>query len=54
MTVATEPYAVARDPRYWKDADTFIPERWLEKDSNDIREASQPFSLGPRGCMGIK
>ena len=30
----------------------FKPERWLDKDSVDNLEASQPFSLGPRGCLG--
>lgn len=42
---------------------TFNPERWLEgsgDDNNDknnganVKEASQPFSLGPRGCLGRK
>lgn len=34
----------------------FIPERWLPgadvEFANDFRDASQPFSLGPRGCIG--
>ncbi|KAJ5475121.1 Cytochrome monooxygenase lcsI [Penicillium diatomitis] len=33
----------------------FIPERWLGTDSrfvNDKRDVLQPFSLGPRGCIG--
>ena len=32
----------------------FKPERWLETGSKDIKEASQPFSLGTRGCLGGK
>lgn len=35
----------------------FIPERWLDSDSrfqNDKREVLQPFSLGPRNCIGKK
>lgn len=31
----------------------FRPERWLEGGSQDVKEASQPFSLGPRACLGI-
>lgn len=35
--------------------DAFIPERWLGQDSrfeNDNRDAFQPFSTGPRNCIG--
>ncbi|KAL8837304.1 MAG: hypothetical protein Q9170_002561 [Blastenia crenularia] len=36
--------------------DTFIPERWLETSppefQDDKKEASQPFSVGPRNCVG--
>lgn len=38
----------------------FRPERWLgsstkeTKEGSDILAASQPFSLGARGCIGIK
>ena len=32
----------------------FIPERWLEGSGyNDLKEASKPFELGPRVCLGI-
>ncbi|KAJ2998227.1 hypothetical protein NUW58_g388 [Xylaria curta] len=30
----------------------FIPERWMGENSRDSLDASQPFSLGPRGCLG--
>lgn len=36
----------------------FIPERWLETETgefaNDKREILQPFSYGPRNCIGKK
>ena len=36
--------------------DEFDPERWLanppSKYKNDDKAALQPFSLGPRGCLG--
>ncbi|KAL1868305.1 hypothetical protein Daus18300_006029 [Diaporthe australafricana] len=43
----------------FKRADEFVPERWLsdEKGSefaNDRRDAFQPFSYGPRNCLGMK
>lgn len=30
----------------------FKPERWLGENTVDDQEASQPFSMGPRGCLG--
>lgn len=49
-----------RDPKYFHDAESFRPERWLPealKDPasqffQDQRQALQPFSVGPRNCMG--
>ena len=36
--------------------DAFVPERWLANPPpeylNDDKAAWQPFSLGPRGCLG--
>jgi len=36
--------------------DSFIPERWLgdEKFKNDRKDGMQPFSFGPRNCIGKK
>ncbi|OTA99206.1 hypothetical protein M426DRAFT_325350 [Hypoxylon sp. CI-4A] len=48
-------YGAARSSHNWAQSDTFIPERWLGEDAqfrNDKREASQPFSFGPRNCIG--
>jgi hypothetical protein len=44
----------------FREPDTFIPERWLTSSTsnpsspfyNDNRGASQPFSYGPRNCLG--
>lgn len=48
-----------RDPTLFRSATTFIPERWLHSASdpaspyfNDQRDALQPFTVGPRACMG--
>jgi cytochrome P450 len=45
---------VTHDSKYFKDLMDFNPERWLDPKSQDVKEASQPFSLGPRGCLGRK
>ena len=30
----------------------FLPDRWLDPECKDDKAASQPFSLGTRGCLG--
>lgn len=49
-----------RDPAYWHQSTTFLPERWLPEAATDEkspffkdqRHALQTFSMGPRSCMG--
>ncbi|KAJ4349462.1 uncharacterized protein N0V89_008077 [Didymosphaeria variabile] len=48
----TSAWTVTHDSQYFKDPFLFNPERWIDEDSTDVKEASQPFSLGPRGCLG--
>ncbi|KAI1499291.1 cytochrome P450 [Biscogniauxia marginata] len=45
-------WTVAHDEKYFHDANSFKPERWIDPDCEDVKEASQPFSLGPRVCIG--
>ena len=55
MAVSVPIYAASRSPYNWAEPDSFIPERWLGEDprfDNDKRDASQPFSYGPRNCIG--
>jgi hypothetical protein len=42
------------DPRYFKEPDKFIPERWLDDKRfiSDVKSAFQPFGVGPRSCAG--
>jgi cytochrome P450 len=52
--VLLSPYITQRDPRFWPDADRFIPERW---EAQSIKEAGQkyvyfPFGGGVRRCIG--
>ncbi|KAK8868212.1 cytochrome P450 [Apiospora arundinis] len=50
-------WAINHDERFWTDPWEFHPERFLphEGDSryrNDVLDAMQPFSTGPRNCIG--
>ncbi|CAK7222048.1 hypothetical protein SCUCBS95973_004707 [Sporothrix curviconia] len=48
-TVAVHMWAVTHNPKYFKD-----PNRWLDKENTTERlDASKPFLVGPRMCMGI-
>ncbi|KAJ4167623.1 hypothetical protein NW754_011441 [Fusarium falciforme] len=51
--VSTDHWTTMHDPRYWHEPDSFHPERWIGDGFGDTKEASQPFSLGPRACIGI-
>ncbi len=52
------PTAASLDPANFSDPYVFKPERWLsnstDKKNQDSLEASQPFSIGSRGCIGVK
>jgi len=47
-------WCVTHSPTYFKDPDTFNPERWLDPQCTDNLGASQPFLLGARNCIGQK
>lgn len=53
-SVAVQQYAVCRSSANFHRPDEFLPQRWLgdPEFANDRREASQPFSIGPRNCIG--
>jgi cytochrome P450 len=45
----------ARSPTNFRNPDSFIPERWISSEyDSDNKAATQPFSLGPRNCIGKK
>jgi cytochrome P450 len=52
--VAVCQWAACRSKDNFRDPNAFIPERWLgdEKYADDVRDACQPFSYGPRNCVG--
>jgi len=46
-------YLLHRHPRYWRDPDTFLPERFApDHDAERPRFAYMPFAAGPRHCIG--
>jgi cytochrome P450 len=60
-SVSSSGWSTTHNDRYFLHAREFCPERWLPKDhklydqqfKNDVKEASRPFLLGPRACLGI-
>lgn len=50
--IYTSAWTVTHDPNNFEDPNKFIPERWLSSETKDNKNASQPFSLGARACMG--
>lgn len=54
VVVGNEVYAMQTDPRNFEAPDSFRPDRWIgEGLAGDDRRASQPFSTGPRACLGV-
>jgi cytochrome P450 len=55
-TVYVTPLAAYNSSLNFRDPETFIPERWLPEleaiYSSDDKTAVQPFSTGPRDCLG--
>lgn len=59
--VGVPAYALHHDPTYFPDPWTFIPERWIESETESIqvslptsRKAFTPFGIGTRQCPGMK
>jgi cytochrome P450 len=45
-------YGMHRDPKIWKDADSFIPDRFIENPALAKSKSFMPFGAGPRMCVG--
>ncbi|POW22382.1 hypothetical protein PSHT_01261 [Puccinia striiformis] len=45
-------FTIHHDAEVWGDPFTFRPERWLEPNAKDREKAFEPFSCGPRSCIG--
>jgi cytochrome P450 len=55
-SVYVSQYATNHSTRNFSDPETYAPERWLgdKKYEDDKRETANPFSFGPRNCIGKK
>jgi cytochrome P450 len=51
--VSTDTWTMHHHERYWHNPDVFRPERWLADGLGDNTAAFNPFSSGPRSCIGI-
>jgi cytochrome P450 len=52
--VSVDSFAMSHDARNFGNPDEFRPERWIGDGTGDYLDASRPFSIGPRACLGIK
>ncbi|TQN64091.1 Cytochrome P450 monooxygenase aflN [Colletotrichum shisoi] len=53
--VWTLPLAIHHSPKYWKDPEACIPDRWLVGPEDPLyppKGAWRPFEWGPRNCIG--
>ncbi|KAI1209970.1 benzoate 4-monooxygenase cytochrome P450 [Annulohypoxylon truncatum] len=50
--VAANPIAACLSSTNFHDPWSWKPERWIDSDNSDVFDSSQPFSLGPRVCIG--
>ncbi|KAL9122895.1 MAG: hypothetical protein Q9187_000546 [Circinaria calcarea] len=55
ISVGVNQWAANHTSQNFLEPEQFIPERWLDdaKYKEDKRAVLQPFSLGPRGCLGV-
>lgn len=52
-SIALSQIAMHRHPKWWKNPNSFIPERFLPENEANISDGLYfPFSLGPRACSG--
>jgi cytochrome P450 len=51
--VSVGQWSSCHDPVNFRNPDAFVPERWIDAAyDTDIKKAVQPFSVGPRNCIG--
>jgi len=51
--ISVPSYTIHREQRTWGlDVETFKPERWFERDPIAVQKCFNPFSYGPRACVG--
>ncbi|KAL7949231.1 cytochrome P450 [Trichoderma barbatum] len=50
--VSVSNWAIHHSENYFEHPDDFMPERWLDPDSKDTKQANRAFSIGARSCIG--
>jgi cytochrome P450 len=55
-SVYVSQHAANHSERNFRDPEAYVPERWLgdERYAGDQRDVVNPFSFGPRNCLGKK
>jgi len=58
VSVSIAYYSAFRARSNFTEPESFLPERWLDNEdpkfASDNRDVFQPFSYGPRNCLGQK
>ena len=55
--VVAQAQVIQNNPKYWREPDEFLPERWLKGHPDyekNIPHANLPFRHGPRICIGMR
>jgi cytochrome P450 len=55
VSVSVSLYSAFHAGTHFKNPESFVPERWLNESdeyNSDMKEAFQPYSYGPRNCLG--
>jgi unspecific monooxygenase len=48
------PWLLHRDGRWWRQPESFDPDRWLDATSTPVAGTYLPFGSGPRACPGTR
>lgn len=51
-TVSISAFVAHRDESVYRDAESYIPERWLGEEGKNLQPSFITFSAGARGCIG--
>lgn len=51
--VSVDIWTTMHDSKHWHKPFSFLPERWIGQGFDDNKSVFQPFSLGPRACIGM-
>ena len=52
-SISISPYSIHTNEGYFKNAEVFNPDHWLDPDAGELDRAMISFSRGSRSCLGI-